>query len=89
VFVVSASQRAAIVRAGTDWDDVFVARLTRLTIAAGTVVALGLAVVDPVAIPLLFGQAYEPAVRLSYLLQPGLPRCLMSRGPGALLRCLI
>lgn len=72
LFVVSASQRVAIVRAGTDWDDVFVARLTRLTIAAGAVVALGLAVVAPVAIPLLFGHGYEPAVRLSYLLQPGL-----------------
>ncbi|MCD4526938.1 oligosaccharide flippase family protein [Nocardioides sp. cx-173] len=72
LMVVSASQRVALVRSGTDWDDAFSARVTRLTVAAGACLAGAFALLAPVAIPLLFGQEYKEATVISYLLLPGL-----------------
>lgn len=71
VFLVGAAQRVALTRGGTDWGDAMAARTTRLAIASGTVLAAVLALGAPFILPLLFGREFEGAVRLSYVLLPG------------------
>lgn len=72
LMVVSASQRVILVKSGNEWDDAESGRVTRITTALGGAMALGLAVLAPLVIPLLFGSAFGGAVSLTYLLLPGM-----------------
>jgi O-antigen/teichoic acid export membrane protein len=85
LLVVAASQRVTLVRAGTDWNDAFSARVARLTILAGALIALGLAGAAPVVLPLLFGSDFQEAVLISYLLLPGMLAGFAGYMYGALL----